>query len=80
MNSVVAVAEWDQCGGTGYTGSTQCDVDLVCYILTDYFHQCINTTNKDCVRFENRLQSKSKNWSDLNKVTPVKNQLNCSAW
>ena len=74
------VAEWGQCGGIGYDGSTKCDTGLVCYILTDYFYQCIQPKSTDCARFESRVLSPSKNWADLGKVTPVKNQNSCNAW
>ena len=74
------VTEWDQCGGIGYKGSTKCDTCLVCYILTDYFYQCIEPTNADCYRFPSSTLSPSKNWTELGGVSPVKNQEYCSAW
>ncbi|KAG8957579.1 hypothetical protein FRC00_003782 [Tulasnella sp. 408] len=43
-NSVVAVAEWGQCGGQGYTGSTQCDSGLTCVYQNDWYSQCLKST------------------------------------
>ncbi|KAG9051240.1 hypothetical protein FS837_010527 [Tulasnella sp. UAMH 9824] len=37
---VAAVAEWGQCGGIGYTGSTVCDSPYVCTYQNDYY-QCL---------------------------------------
>ncbi|KUI64200.1 Endochitinase 33 [Cytospora mali] len=34
------VPEWGQCGGTGYTGSTQCASPYVCVYLSDWWSQC----------------------------------------
>lgn len=42
--SVVAVAEWGQCGGIGYTGSTTCDSGLSCVYQNDYYSQCLKST------------------------------------
>ncbi|KIO28622.1 polysaccharide lyase family 1 protein [Tulasnella calospora MUT 4182] len=39
-----AVAEWGQCGGTGYTGSTTCDAGLTCVYQNDFYYQCLKTT------------------------------------
>lgn len=43
-NSVVAVAEWGQCGGIGYSGSTQCDSGLTCVYSNDWYSQCLKST------------------------------------
>ncbi|KAG8914390.1 hypothetical protein FRC00_014030 [Tulasnella sp. 408] len=43
-NSVVAVAEWGQCGGQGYSGSTQCDSGLTCVYQNDWYSQCLRST------------------------------------
>ncbi|KAG8914389.1 hypothetical protein FRC00_014029 [Tulasnella sp. 408] len=43
-HSVVAVAEWGQCGGQDYTGSTQCDSGLTCVYQNDWYSQCLRTT------------------------------------
>lgn len=40
-NSVIAVAEWGQCGGSGYTGSTQCDAGLTCVYQNEWYSQCL---------------------------------------
>ncbi|KAG8746347.1 hypothetical protein FRC10_005336 [Ceratobasidium sp. 414] len=42
--SVLAVAEWGQCGGIGYTGSTVCDSGLTCVVLNPYYSQCLTPT------------------------------------
>lgn len=34
------VSEWGQCGGIGYTGSTQCGSPYVCVYLSDWWSQC----------------------------------------
>ena len=78
-----SVNEWDQCGGIGYQGPTQCSNGLTCYILTDHFSQCINLTTQTCYNKKlvpNRNAASSKNWRTLNGVSPVKNQQNCDAW
>ncbi|KAJ2928047.1 hypothetical protein H1R20_g9055, partial [Candolleomyces eurysporus] len=35
-----AVPPYGQCGGTGYTGSTQCDPGYTCVKLNDWYSQC----------------------------------------
>lgn len=42
-NSVIAVAEWGQCGGMYYTGSTQCDAGLTCAYQNDWYSQCLRS-------------------------------------
>ncbi|KAJ3506380.1 hypothetical protein NLJ89_g6902 [Agrocybe chaxingu] len=43
--SVGAVPIWGQCGGIGYSGSTQCDSGLSCIKLNDWYSQCqVSTT------------------------------------
>ena len=41
------VPEWGQCGGTGYTGSTQCASPYVCVYLSDWWSQCEAETAAD---------------------------------
>ncbi|CAE6517793.1 unnamed protein product [Rhizoctonia solani] len=41
LTSALAVAQWGQCGGTGYTGSTACDSGLTCVYVNDYYSQCL---------------------------------------
>ncbi|CAE6381678.1 unnamed protein product [Rhizoctonia solani] len=41
LTSALAVAQWGQCGGTGYTGSTVCDSGLTCVYQNDYYSQCL---------------------------------------
>nr|BAO79521.2 endo-1,4-beta-xylanase [Irpex lacteus] len=38
---VEAVAEWGQCGGIGFTGSTTCDSPFVCTVINSYYFQCL---------------------------------------
>ncbi|KIM24878.1 glycoside hydrolase family 5 protein [Serendipita vermifera MAFF 305830] len=40
VSSVQAVAEWGQCGGINYTGSTSCDSGLTCVVINSYYYQC----------------------------------------
>ncbi|KAG9099247.1 hypothetical protein FS749_001754 [Ceratobasidium sp. UAMH 11750] len=40
IGSAAAVAEWGQCGGIGYTGSTACDAGLACVVINDWYYQC----------------------------------------
>ncbi|KAF8608733.1 mannanase [Ceratobasidium sp. AG-I] len=40
VGSAVAVAEWGQCGGINYSGSTSCDSGLTCIVINDYYYQC----------------------------------------
>ncbi|KAK0244735.1 glycoside hydrolase family 10 and carbohydrate-binding module family 1 protein [Armillaria nabsnona] len=35
-----AVAVWGQCGGIGYSGSTECDAGNTCIYFNDYYSQC----------------------------------------
>lgn len=44
LPSVLAVSEWGQCGGTGYSGSTVCDSGLVCTYQNDWYSQCLPGT------------------------------------
>ncbi len=74
------VPEWEQCGGLNYQGPTNCAEGLVCYVLTDYYFQCIRPDNKDCYRFPSELVSPSKDWRQTGGVSPVKNQQTCNAW
>jgi cellulose 1,4-beta-cellobiosidase len=39
--SVSAVAEWGQCGGMNYSGSTVCDSPWVCVYSNPYYSQCL---------------------------------------
>ncbi|KAG8726582.1 hypothetical protein FRC11_014871, partial [Ceratobasidium sp. 423] len=41
LSSALAVAQWGQCGGIGYTGSTTCDSGLTCVYQNDYYSQCL---------------------------------------
>ncbi|CAE6501934.1 unnamed protein product [Rhizoctonia solani] len=43
-SSVLAVAQWGQCGGIGYSGSTTCDSPFVCTKINDYYYQCLTGT------------------------------------
>ncbi|KAF8608735.1 CEL4a mannanase [Ceratobasidium sp. AG-I] len=43
--SVLAVAEYSQCGGINYTGSTTCDSGLTCTVLNPYYYQCLKPTS-----------------------------------
>ncbi|ROV89748.1 hypothetical protein VSDG_08632 [Cytospora chrysosperma] len=39
------VPEWGQCGGIGYTGSTQCASPYICVYLSDWWSQCEANTD-----------------------------------
>ncbi|CAE6482902.1 unnamed protein product [Rhizoctonia solani] len=41
LSSVLAVAQYGQCGGLTYTGSTTCDSGLTCVYQNDYYSQCL---------------------------------------
>ncbi|KAG8826405.1 hypothetical protein FRC19_008972 [Serendipita sp. 401] len=43
-SKVAAVAEWGQCGGMYYTGSTTCDAGLTCVYSNDWYSQCLKST------------------------------------
>ncbi|KAJ1303873.1 hypothetical protein OPQ81_008290 [Rhizoctonia solani] len=40
-SSVLAVPQWGQCGGIGWSGSTVCDSPYVCTKINDYYYQCL---------------------------------------
>ncbi|KAG8746346.1 hypothetical protein FRC10_005335 [Ceratobasidium sp. 414] len=44
IGSAAAVAEWGQCGGIEYTGSTTCDTGLACVVINDWYYQCQKAT------------------------------------
>ncbi|KAG8954670.1 hypothetical protein FRC04_011103 [Tulasnella sp. 424] len=44
-SGVTAVAEWGQCGGLTYTGSTVCDSPYVCVYSNPYYSQCLPATS-----------------------------------
>ncbi|KAL0954219.1 hypothetical protein HGRIS_005347 [Hohenbuehelia grisea] len=44
VSGTLAVAEWGQCGGNGWSGGTTCDSGLVCTKLNDWYHQCLRGT------------------------------------
>jgi len=35
------VNQWGQCGGIGYSGSTQCKSPYSCKVVNSYYHQCL---------------------------------------
>ncbi len=77
------VSEGGQCGGLRYIGPTQCAANLTCYILTDYFSQCIRMTNSECTLFPSRTTSINKDWRNengFNYISPVKSQSACNSW
>ncbi|KAF8699663.1 Endo-1,4-beta-xylanase 1, partial [Rhizoctonia solani] len=39
--SVLAVPQWGQCGGIGWSGGTTCDSPYVCTRINDYYYQCL---------------------------------------
>ncbi|CUA67900.1 hypothetical protein RSOLAG22IIIB_13561 [Rhizoctonia solani] len=43
-SSVLAVPQWGQCGGIGWTGGTTCDSPYVCTKINDYYYQCLTGT------------------------------------
>ncbi|CAE6456864.1 unnamed protein product [Rhizoctonia solani] len=43
-SSVLAVPQWGQCGGIGYSGPTICDSPFVCTKINDYHYQCLTVT------------------------------------
>ena len=77
---MLKVSEGSQCGGIDYTGPTKCAADLTCYILTDYFSQCVRLPNTDCILFPNSTTRNFKDWRTLNGVSQVKDQQTCNAW
>ncbi|PVF96642.1 putative cellulase precursor [Serendipita vermifera] len=44
VQSALAVAEWGQCGGLTYTGSTTCDAGLTCVYSNDWYSQCLRVS------------------------------------
>jgi hypothetical protein len=32
---------WQQCGGIGWTGPTECVPGWTCIVINDYYHQCL---------------------------------------
>ncbi|PVF97740.1 glycoside hydrolase [Serendipita vermifera] len=44
LPSVLAVAEWGQCGGLNWTGSTTCDSGLTCVYQNDWYYQCLRVS------------------------------------
>ncbi|KAF8992936.1 glycosyl hydrolase family 61-domain-containing protein, partial [Cyathus striatus] len=36
-----AVAQWGQCGGKNFSGSTTCTSSLVCTVINDFYSQCL---------------------------------------
>lgn len=80
------VASGGQCGGIGYLGPTTCVADLQCFILTDYFSQCLPLLLPQCQQFSMSTSPGEWDWRNVNGknyVTPVKNQINndnCNSW
>ena len=37
------VALYGQCGGIGYSGSTQCAAGTICYVQQAYYSQCLTS-------------------------------------
>ncbi|CAK4070285.1 unnamed protein product [Aphanomyces euteiches] len=42
----IEVAEWQQCGGKGYSGKTGCSAGYECKKWNDYYSQCIPQTHR----------------------------------
>ncbi|THH32244.1 hypothetical protein EUX98_g1959 [Antrodiella citrinella] len=42
--AVAQQAEWDQCGGIGWTGGTTCVSGTVCTVMNSYYSQCLPGT------------------------------------
>jgi hypothetical protein len=32
---------WQQCGGIGWNGATNCEGGSTCVVVNDYYHQCV---------------------------------------
>jgi hypothetical protein len=40
-SSTGSVKKWQQCGGKGYSGATECESGSTCKAQNDYYSQCI---------------------------------------
>ncbi|KAG8793208.1 hypothetical protein FRC12_003498 [Ceratobasidium sp. 428] len=43
-------AMWNQCGGIGWTGSTECGAGSVCSVINPYYSQCIPSTSSSSTK------------------------------
>ncbi|KAB5592315.1 Endo-1,4-beta-xylanase [Ceratobasidium theobromae] len=43
--AALAIAQYGQCGGIGWTGSGTCDSPYVCTVLNSYYYQCLAATS-----------------------------------
>ncbi|KAJ7183839.1 CEL4a mannanase [Mycena filopes] len=43
--SALGVAEFGQCGGLGFGGDTVCDAGLECFVLNNFFYQCLKPSS-----------------------------------
>ncbi|KAB5592316.1 hypothetical protein CTheo_4246 [Ceratobasidium theobromae] len=43
--AALAIAQWGQCGGIGWTGGGTCDSPYVCTVINDYYYQCLAASN-----------------------------------
>ncbi|KAF5026907.1 hypothetical protein F66182_937 [Fusarium sp. NRRL 66182] len=44
------VAQWNQCGGVGYSGSTKCATGTSCVVQNDYYSQCLSSSSRRAKR------------------------------
>ncbi|KAG8896500.1 hypothetical protein FRC01_011749, partial [Tulasnella sp. 417] len=65
-SGVAAVAEYGQCGGIGYTGSTTCDSPYVCTYLNDY-SQCLPGSSTTTTTKSSTTTSKSSTTTTTTK-------------
>ncbi|KAB5592314.1 Endo-1,4-beta-xylanase [Ceratobasidium theobromae] len=43
--AALAIAQYGQCGGIGWTGSGTCDSPYACTVINDYYYQCLTATS-----------------------------------
>ncbi|TEB34778.1 endoglucanase [Coprinellus micaceus] len=44
VRSAFAVGPYGQCGGSNYSGPTECDAGYACTIVNSFYHQCLPST------------------------------------
>ncbi|CAG7847796.1 Xyloglucanase {ECO:0000303/PubMed:15541296} Short=XG {ECO:0000303/PubMed:15541296}; AltName: Full=Cel74a {ECO:0000312/EMBL:AAP57752.1}; Flags: Precursor [Serendipita indica DSM 11827] len=69
--SANAVAEWGQCGGLNYSGSTTCDAGLTCVYSNDWYSQCLRVTTTSSSSRTSSSSSSSTRISSSSSSTRV---------
>ncbi|KAF3384799.1 putative mannan endo-1,4-beta-mannosidase F [Penicillium rolfsii] len=73
------VAEWGQCGGKGYTGSTTCVSPYTCQYQNDWYSQCLPATSSSSTSSSSSTTSKTTTLKTTTSSTSTKTTTTASS-